>query len=154
MSDWGSPLPRGQGRGIAASYNQGAWVAEVAEVTVDDGSVTVDRIVCSIDCGRLINPQGASNQVNGGIIEGLSAALYGDISAKNGMVEQSNFHNYQFCRFAEIPRIDIQFIESADAPRGLGEGPLPPVAPAVCNAIFAATGKRIRRLPINRWMNA
>jgi isoquinoline 1-oxidoreductase beta subunit len=147
-ANWGSALPEGKGRGISASYNQGAWVAEVAEVTVEDNTLTVDKITCAVDCGLVINPQGAINQVQGGIIEGLSAALHGEITVKDGVVQQSNFHDYRFCRISEIPDIDVHLIESSDAPRGLGEGPLPPVAPAVTNAIFAATGKRIRKLPI------
>ncbi len=147
-SGWEMPAPEGKGRGISASYNQGAWVAEVAEVTVTGDVLTVDRITCAIDCGRVINPRGAVNQVQGGIIEGLSAALHGKITVRDGVVQQSNFHDYPFCRMREIPAIDVHFIDSTDAPRGLGEGPLPPVAPAVGNAIFAATGKRIRELPI------
>jgi isoquinoline 1-oxidoreductase beta subunit len=147
-SNWGSSLPKGRGRGISASYNQGAWVAEVAEVTVENNSLTVDRITCAIDCGLVVNPQGAINQIEGGIVEGLSAALYGDITVKDGVVQQSNFHNYRFARIADVPTIDVHLIKSADSPRGLGEGPLPPVAPAIANAIFAATGRRIRKLPI------
>lgn len=147
-SGWGGSLAAGRGRGISASYNQGAWVAEVAEVTVKKETVTVDRITCAIDCGLIINPQGAVNQVQGGIIEGLSAALHGKITVRDGVVQQSNFHDYPFCRMQEAPEIDVHFIPSSDAPRGLGEGPLPPVAPAVTNAIFAATGQRIRELPI------
>lgn len=147
-SNWGSALPGGKGRGISASYNQGAWVAEVAEVTVTDDRLKVDRITCAIDCGLVINPQGAINQVQGGIIEGLSAALHGEITVKDGIVQQNNFHDYRFCRINEIPDVDVHLIESSDAPRGLGEGPLPPVAPAITNAIYAATGKRIRQLPI------
>jgi len=146
---WGIVLAKGKGRGIAASYNQGAWVAEVAEVTVGDDTVTVDRITCAVDCGRVINPQGARNQVEGAVVEGLSAALHGRITVRDGIVQEGNFDDYRFCRMREIPRIDVHFVESTDSPRGLGEGPLPPVAPAVTNAIFAATGKRIRRLPIN-----
>ncbi|MDH4109793.1 MAG: molybdopterin-dependent oxidoreductase [Gammaproteobacteria bacterium] len=149
-SGWGTPLPRGSGRGFAASYNQGAWVAEVAEVTVRDGNLYVDRITCAVDCGRVINPQGARNQVEGAIVEGLSAALHGRITVRDGVVQESNFHDYPFCRIHEIPRIDVHFVERSDAPRGLGEGPLPPVAPAITNAIFAATGKRIRELPLGR----
>jgi isoquinoline 1-oxidoreductase beta subunit len=149
-ADWGKPLAKGKGRGIAVCYDQGAWVAEVAEMTVENDKVTVDRITCAIDCGLVINPQGAVNQVQGAIIEGLSAALFGDITVKNGVVEQSNFHDYRFCRMAQTPAIDVHFVDSADAPRGLGEPPLPPVAPAVCNAIFAATGRRVRELPIEK----
>jgi isoquinoline 1-oxidoreductase beta subunit len=147
-SDWGARLPEGSARGLSASYNQGAWVAEVAEVTVKDDRLKVDRITCAVDCGLVINPQGAINQVEGGIVEGLAAALYGKITVKDGVVQESNFHDYRFCRIRDIPTIDVHFVSSSDAPRGLGEGPLPPVAPAVTNAIFAATGKRIRELPI------
>ena len=147
-SGWGTRLPDGSGRGISASYNQGAWVAQVAEVTVQDDRLKVDRITCAIDCGLVINPQGAVNQVQGGIVEGLSAALYGKITVKDGIVQESNFHDYQFCRMKDVPAIGVHLIERSDAPRGLGEGPLPPVAPALTNAIFAATGKRIRELPI------
>ena len=147
-SGWRTPLAEGRGRGISASYNQGAWVAEVAEVSVESGKIRVDRITCAVDCGLVINPQGAENQVQGGIIEGLSTAFHGAITVKDGQVQQSNFHDYRFSRMKEIPAIDVHFIESSDAPRGLGEGPLPPVAPAISNAIFAAAGKRIRQLPI------
>ena len=145
---WGTPLPDGKGRGISASYIQGAWVAEVAEVTVRNNRLKVDKITCAIDCGLVINPQGAVNQVEGGIVDGLAAALYGKITVKDGIVQESNFHDYRFCRMRDMPIIDVHFIDSNDAPRGLGEGPLPPVAPAITNAIFSATGKRIRELPI------
>ena len=147
-SDWGSKLPAGSGRGIAASYNQGAWVAEVAEVSVQNGRLVVNRIVTAIDCGLVINPQAAENQVQGGITEGLSAALMGEITVTNGIVDQSNFHDYPLCRMSQAPVIDVHFIDSSEDPRGLGEPPLPPVAPAICNAVFAATGKRIRDLPL------
>jgi isoquinoline 1-oxidoreductase beta subunit len=147
-SNWGTPLPTGRGRGISASYNQGIWVAEVAEVTVNKDRLQVDRISCAIDCGLVINPQGAVNQVEGGIIDGLAAALYGKVTVKDGIVQESNFDDYEFCRMRDIPEIDVHFVESGDSPRGLGEGPLPPVAPAIVNAIFAATGTRIRDLPI------
>jgi len=147
-ANWGAPLPGGRGRGFSASYNQGAWVAEVAEVTIAGNALTVDRITCAIDCGRVINPQGARNQVEGGIVEGLSAAIHGRITVVDGIVQESNFHDYRFSRIGEIPKMDVHLIESDDAPRGLGEGPLPPVAPAITNAIFAACGRRIRELPI------
>jgi isoquinoline 1-oxidoreductase beta subunit len=145
---WGEPLPEGAGHGISVSYNQGIWVAEIAEVSIHDSRLKIDRITCAIDCGLVINPQGAVNQVEGGIVDGLAAALYGKITVKNGVVQESNFNDYRFARMSEIPRIDVHFIESADSPRGLGEGPLAPVAPAITNAFFAATGKRIRELPI------
>jgi isoquinoline 1-oxidoreductase beta subunit len=147
-AQWGRPLPAGKGRGISASYNQGIWVAEVAEVTVDDRRLKVDRITCAIDCGLVINPQGAVNQVQGGIVDGLAAALHGKITVKDGIVQESNFHDYRFALIRDVPPIDVHFIDSEDSPRGLGEGPLAPVAPAITNAIFAATGKRIRQLPI------
>ena len=147
-SHWGTPMPAGKGRGIAASYNQGIWVAEVAEVTVSDDFLKVDKITCVIDCGLVVNPQGAVNQVEGGLVDGLAAALYGKITVKDGIVQESNFHDYEFCRMNDIPNIDVHFVESNDSPRGLGEGPLAPVAPAITNAIFAATGKRVRELPI------
>jgi isoquinoline 1-oxidoreductase beta subunit len=147
-SAWNSTMPEGSGRGIAASYNQGAWVAEVAEITIENDKLRIDRITCAVDCGLVINPQGAVNQVEGGIVEGLSAALHGRITVRDGVAQESNFHDYPFSRIDEIPELDVHLIPGTDAPRGLGEGPLPPVAPAITNAIFAATGKRIRRLPI------
>jgi len=149
LADWGRSLPKGRGRGIAATYNQGSWVAEVAEVSVQKDKLQVHRIVAAIDCGLIINPQGAENQVQGGIVDGLSAALTGEITVTNGIVDQTNFHDYPFCRMRQIPKIDVHFVPSNDSPRGLGEGPLPPVAPAITNAIFAATGQRIRKLPLN-----
>lgn len=150
MADWNKPLPRGRGRGIAASYNQGAWVAEVAEVSVRSRELKIHRIVAAIDCGLIINPQAAENQVQGGVIEGISSVLMGEITVTNGIVDQSNFHNYPLCRMQYAPAIEVHFIPSDDSPRGLGEGPLPPVAPAICNAIFAATGNRIRELPLSK----
>jgi isoquinoline 1-oxidoreductase beta subunit len=147
-AEWRQPLAKGKGRGIAATYSQGSWVAEIAEVSVNNDELSVERITCVIDCGLVVNPQNAVNQVEGGIIEGLSAALFGEITLQDGIVQQSNFHDYRFCRLPDIPAIDVHFIASDDAPRGLGEAPLPPVAPAICNAIFAATGRRVRRLPI------
>ena len=147
-ASWGTPLPEGRGRGFAASYNQGIWVAEVADVTVRKDRLRIDRISCVIDCGLVINPQAAVNQVEGGIVDGLAAALYGKITVKDGVVQERNFNNYRFARMDDMPLIDVHFVDSKDSPRGLGEGPLAPVAPAITNAIFAATGKRIRELPI------
>jgi isoquinoline 1-oxidoreductase beta subunit len=147
-SGWGKPLPPGRGRGIAAAYDQGAWVAEVAEVTVKGDALTVDRVVAAVDCGLVVNPPGARAQVEGAVLDGLSAALMGEITLRDGVVEQSNFHDYPLLRQHQAPDVEVHFIASQEAPRGLGEPPLPPLAPAVCNAIFAATGERIRKLPL------
>ena len=149
-ADWGRTLPAGSGRGIAASYNQGAWVAEVAEVSISNGRLSIERIIAVVDCGLVVNPQGAEQQVQGGIVEGLSAALTGEITVTGGIVDQSNFHDYPLCRMHQAPKIEVHFMPADDAPRGLGEPALPPVAPAVCNAIYAAVGKRIRELPIRK----
>jgi isoquinoline 1-oxidoreductase beta subunit len=153
FGDWGKPLAKGRGRGIAASYNQGAWVAEVAEVSVRKNRLQVDRIVAVIDCGLIINPQGAENQAQGGIVDGLSAALTGEITVTDGVVDQGNFHEYPVCRMWQIPEIGVHLVPSDDSPRGIGEGILPPVAPAIANAIFAATGQRIRELPLGRYFS-
>lgn len=144
---WGDETAR-HGRGIAACYDQGSWVAEVAEVTVSDGQLKVDRVVAAVDCGRVINPQGAAAQVEGAILDGLSTALMGEITVRDGVVEQDNFHHYRLLRIDQAPAVEVHFIDSENDPRGLGEPPLPPLAPAVCNAVFAATGKRIRSLPL------
>ena len=147
-ANWKRPLPPGRGRGIAATYTQGAWIAEVAELTVTGDRLSVDRVVAAVDCGLVINPAGAEAQVQGAIMDGLSAALMGEITVREGVVEQSNFHDYPLLRMRQAPDIDVLFAASDDTPRGLGEPPLPPLAPAVCNAIFAATGERIRKLPL------
>jgi len=144
---WGDDRTR-HGRGIAACYDQGAWVAEVVEVTVRDGKLKVDRVVAAVDCGRVINPQGAEAQVQGAILDGLSTALMGEITVRDGVVEQSNFHDYRLLRMGQAPVVEVHLMDSDSEPRGLGEPPLPPLAPALCNAIFAATGQRIRRLPL------
>ena len=144
---WGDEKAR-HGRGIAACYDQGSWVAEIAEVTVSDGKLKVDKVVAVVDCGRVINPQGAAAQVEGAILDGLSTALMGEITVRDGVVEQGNFNNYHLLRIDQAPLIEVHFIDSDSEPRGLGEPPLPPLAAAVCNAIFAATGQRVRRLPL------
>ncbi len=123
-------------------------MAEVAEVTVSEGRLKVDRIVAAVDCGRVINPQGAVAQVEGAILDGLGTALMGELTLRDGVVEQSNFHDYRLLRIGQAPKVEVHFIKNDEEPRGLGEPPLPPLAPAVCNAIFAATGQRIRRLPL------
>jgi isoquinoline 1-oxidoreductase beta subunit len=145
---WGKPLAKGRGRGIACHFSFDTYVAEVAEVTIAKGAVRVDRVVAAVDCGRVINPNGARAQVEGGIMYGLTAALKSAITIDKGRVEQSNFDNYEMLRIDEAPSIEVHFVPSEEAPTGLGEPGLPPCAAAVMNAAFAATGKRVRRLPI------
>jgi CO/xanthine dehydrogenase Mo-binding subunit len=146
---WGGRLPHGRGRGIAGSFANGAYCAHVAEVEVDkEGHVKVHRVVTAIDCGTAVNPLGVAAQVEGSIAYGLSAALWQEITVEAGRVRQSNFHDYRTLRIHEMPRVELHIVPSAEPPLGVGETALPPVAPAVVNAIFAATGKRIRRLPV------
>jgi isoquinoline 1-oxidoreductase subunit beta len=147
-SGWGKPLPTGSGRGMAALYSWGTYIAQVAEVTVaKDGTVHVDRVVVAIDCGQVINPDIVAAQMEGGIVFGLTAALYGEITFEGGQTQQSNFNNYSMLRINEMPRVEVHIVPSHEAPGGCGEPPVPSIAPAVANAIFAATGKRLRRLP-------
>ncbi|HEY7232883.1 MAG TPA: molybdopterin cofactor-binding domain-containing protein, partial [Gemmatimonadaceae bacterium] len=147
--DWGKPMPPGQGRGIAGSYSNGAYVAHVVDVeAAPNGSVRVSRVVTAADCGLVVNPSGARAQVEGGVIYGLSAALHQQITVDGGRVVQSNFHDYQVLRMRDAPRIEVHFVDSGEElPHGMGEGALPSIAPAVTNAVFAATGRRVRRLP-------
>ncbi|HLF25010.1 MAG TPA: xanthine dehydrogenase family protein molybdopterin-binding subunit [Anaerolineae bacterium] len=148
-ADWSQPLPEGWGRGIACHTTWGVThVAQVAEVSVENGAVRVHRVVCAIDCGAVINPSMVEAQMEGGIVLGLTAALKGQITIENGRVQQSNFHNYPILRLDEMPSIEVYLAPSARAPQGVGEMGVPPIAPAVANAVFAATGQRIRQLPI------
>ena len=123
-------------------------IAQVAEVSIERGQVKVHKITCVIDCGQTVNPRIVESQLESGIIYGLSAALWGDITLRNGRVQQRNFNDYRVLRLNETPEIEIHIVPGNAAPGGIGETGVPPVAPAVCNAIFAATGKRLRRLPI------
>jgi isoquinoline 1-oxidoreductase subunit beta len=146
---WGTPLPPRKGRGLAVHYSFRTSMAQVAEVTVaNDGKVKVDRVVCAIDCGIGINPDGIRAQVEGGVGFGLSAILYGAIKLKKGAVEQSNFHDCRVLRMNEMPKVEVHIVASAEPPTGVGEPVVPPIGPAVSNAIFAATGKRVRTLPL------
>jgi isoquinoline 1-oxidoreductase beta subunit len=148
-ANWGALLPKGHGRGIALHFSFDTYVAEVAEVSVDDqGAVRVHRVVAAVDCGRVVNPDGVAAQIEGGIIFALSAALKGEITLDRGRVEQRNFHDYQMLRINEAPEIEVHIVPSTEHPTGVGEPGVPPAAPAVTNAIFAATGKRVRKLPI------
>jgi isoquinoline 1-oxidoreductase beta subunit len=147
---WGQPLPTGRGRGVSVQHAFGSYMAQVAEVTVGkDGAVRIDRVVCAVDCGRIVNPDTVKAQIMSGIIFGITAALYGEITIKDGRVEQSNFDSYQMLRINEAPVIDAYLVDSAEAPGGMGEPGTAALAPAVANAVFAATGKRLRKLPID-----
>jgi isoquinoline 1-oxidoreductase beta subunit len=142
-------LGPGRGMGLACHFSFYSYVAEVAEVGVDkNGTIKVERLACAVDCGRVINPDGVRQQVEGGIIYALSAALKHEITVKDGRVEQSNWNNFEILRLGEAPRIDVHLVRSEAPPTGIGEPAFPPVAPAVANAVFAATGKRVRKLPI------
>jgi isoquinoline 1-oxidoreductase beta subunit len=148
-ANWGHPAAKGRGRGFACSYSFDTYVAQVAEVSVaKDGALRVHRIVCGVDCGRAVNPDGVKAQAEGAIIYGLSAVLFGEITIQDGAVQQSNFHDYPVARITDAPVIEVHIMPSLENPTGMGEPCLPPVASAVCNAIFAAKGKRMRRLPI------
>jgi isoquinoline 1-oxidoreductase beta subunit len=146
---WGKPLPAGTGRGIALRASFGSIVAQVAEVEVNDKTIRVKRVTCAIDCGPVVNPAIVRAQMESGIIYGLSAALYGEITLKGGAVEQSNFTDYDAVRLVDAPEMAVHIVESgATTVGGVGEPGTPPIAPAVANAIFAATGQRLRSLPL------
>ncbi|RME67116.1 MAG: xanthine dehydrogenase family protein molybdopterin-binding subunit [Verrucomicrobia bacterium] len=148
---WGKPLPRGHGRGLAFYFCHRGHFAEVAEVSVDEAKrLKVHRVTVAGDVGPILNRAGAENQVEGSVIDGLSAMWAQEITFEKGRVRQSNFHDYPLLRIGDQPKIDIHFIESDFPPTGLGEPALPPLAPAVCNAIFEATGERVRTLPLTR----
>ncbi|OLC58594.1 MAG: aldehyde dehydrogenase [Candidatus Rokubacteria bacterium 13_1_40CM_4_67_11] len=147
---WGKPLPRGHGRGVALLYSGwGTYLAQVAEVEITgSGDVRVHRIVSAVDCGTIVNPDIVKAQIESGVVYGISAALWGEVTLKNGRVEQSNFHNYRVLRMNETPPIDVHLVRNGEAPGGIGEPGTAVTAPALANAIFAATGKRLRKLPL------
>jgi isoquinoline 1-oxidoreductase beta subunit len=145
---WGKPLPAGRGRGIALMEGYGTAMAQAAEVSVSGNTVRVHRVVVAADPGRMVNPNIVRQQLEGSIIFGLSAALYGEVTLKDGRVQQTNFHNYPVVRMPDSPAIDIHLVESDEKPAGIGEPGTALIGPAVANAVFAATGKRIRKLPL------
>jgi isoquinoline 1-oxidoreductase beta subunit len=148
---WGTPMPAGKGRGVSLIELFGTHVAEVAEVSVDEaGDVRLDRVVCAVDCGRVVNPLGASAQMEGGIIFGASAALYNAVDIEKGRIVQTNFDTYRVMRIDEAPTIEVHFVESDQPPTGTGEPGTAAIAGAIGNAIFAATRKRLRKLPVGR----
>ena len=146
---WGTPLPAGIGRGVSVQFVMGTYLSQVAEVEVTkEGEVRVRRVVCAVDCGQIVNPDTIVAQMEGGIIFGMSAALWGEITLKDGRVEQHNFNDYRVLRINETPAIEVHLVKNAEAPGGIGEPGTIGIAPAMANAIFAVTGKRIRKLPI------
>ncbi|KWI30301.1 xanthine dehydrogenase family protein molybdopterin-binding subunit [Burkholderia stagnalis] len=145
---WGAPLPKGQGRGVSVMHAFGSFFSIVVDVAVDGGDVQVKRVVCAVDCGMAVNPDTIEAQVQGGIIFGITGALYGEITIENGRVAQSNFTDYRMLRIDETPPIDVHIVKSAEAPGGIGEPGTAATAAALSNAIFAATGKRLRKLPV------
>jgi isoquinoline 1-oxidoreductase beta subunit len=147
-ADWGAPLPPGVFRGIALNAACQSYCAQVVELSITDGRVRVHRVVSAIDCGYVVNPLSVEMQMQGGIIYALTAALYGEITIKDGATEQSNFDDYQMLRMADAPVVESVIVPSGGFWGGVGEPPVPPLAPALCNAIFAATGQRIRSLPL------
>ncbi len=147
---WGQPLPNRSGRGVAIQFVFGTYMAQVAEVEVSkEGEVRVRRVVCAVDCGSIVNPDTVRAQVQGAVIFGISAALFGRITLKDGRVEQSNFHTYRVLRMNEAPAIEVYLIKNTEAPGGMGEPGTSAIVPAVTNAIFAVTRKRLRKLPVD-----
>ena len=153
---WGKPLPPGHGRGVALMYSGwDTYLAQIAEVEVSStGEIGMRRVVCAVDCGTIINPDTVAAQIEGGIVYGISGALWGEITLKNGRVEQSNFHDYRVLRMSETPPIEVHLVRNFEAPGGMGEPGTAATAPAVANAVFAATGKRIRQLPLEKALKA
>lgn len=150
-SGWGKPLPAGTGRGVAVIHLWDTYMAGVAEITVDkDGQIALKRVTIAVDCGQAINPSGVAAQIDSGVIFGASAALYGEVTIANGQVEQSNYHDYRVLRMNEAPVIDTAILASGEKPGGMGEPPNAVIFPALANAVFAATGKRIRALPLQK----
>src|SRR5262245_41457414 len=147
---WGQPLPQGVGRGVAVQFVFATYMAQVAEVEVSkDGAVRVRRVVCAVDCGTIVNPDTVRAQIEGAIIFGVTAALHGEITLKDGRVEQTNFDSYQILRMNEAPAIEVHIVQSSEPPGGMGEPGTSAIVPAVTNATFAATGKRLRKLPVD-----
>jgi isoquinoline 1-oxidoreductase beta subunit len=146
---WGKPLPKGSGRGVAVQTVFGSFMAQVAEVEVaENGEVAVKRVTCAVDCGIAINPNTIEAQVQSAIVYGLSAALFGEITLKDGRVQQSNFDNYRALHINEMPAIDVHIVKSNEPPGGMGEPGTSALVPAVFNAVYAATGVRLRKPPI------
>jgi isoquinoline 1-oxidoreductase beta subunit len=146
---WPGPVVKGRGRGVAMMQAFGTFIALVVEVTVDgEGEVRVNQVTCAVDCGLVVNPDTVTAQIEGGVMFGITAALYGEITIKDGRVEQSNFHDYRMLRIDQAPPVKVVIVHSGEAPGGIGEPGTAALPPALANAIYAATGKRLRKLPV------
>lgn len=148
LAGWDQPAPQGRARGIALFRSFGTYVAQVVEAGIENGAIRVYRVACAVDCGQVVNPRIVEDQIEGGILFGLTAALYGEITLENGEVQQSNFHDYPLIRQYDTPAVVVDIVDSTEAPTGVGEPGVPPVIPALGNALFALTGKRQRQLPL------
>jgi CO/xanthine dehydrogenase Mo-binding subunit len=145
---WGKTLPEGHFHGLATHSSFGSAVAQIAEVSIKGTQIIVHKVTAAIHCGMVVNPGIVRDQVEGGIIYGLTAALHGEITLVDGVIQQSNFHNYPMLRMADAPEVEVHIVESQEHPEGVGEPGLPPLAPAVANAVFKASGQRLRDLPL------
>ncbi len=145
---WGKPLPKGRARGIGLMEGYGTYMAQVAEVSVQGGQIRVHRVVVAVDLGRMVNPNIVEQQIDSNIVFGLTALLYGEITLKDGRVQQTNFHDYKLLRMPETPKIELHIVQSTEKPGGIGEPATALIGPTVANAVFAATGKRLRKLPL------
>jgi isoquinoline 1-oxidoreductase beta subunit len=144
-------LPAGSGRGVSLQFAFGSYLAQVAEVSMDaEGRPRVGRVVCAMDCGQVVNPDGVKTQLEGGVTFGLSAALSNEITFANGRVQQGNFNDFVPLRMGEAPRVEVHLVGSGESPGGVGETGTACVSAALCNAIYAASGKRVRTLPVSR----
>jgi CO/xanthine dehydrogenase Mo-binding subunit len=144
---WGHPA-NGRHQGMALMEGYTTHLAQVVEISIEQGALKVHKIVCVVDCGQMVNPRIVESQIESGIIFGLTAALWGEVTIAAGRVQQTNFNNYRLLRGNEVPEIDVQLLDSDETPGGIGEAAVALVAPAICNAIFKATGRRVRSLPV------
>jgi isoquinoline 1-oxidoreductase beta subunit len=153
MADWKGPLGNGKGRGVAFVESFGTAVAEIIEVTMTDAGIKIDKVWVATDVGRVIDPVNFENLVQGGVVWGLGHAMNCELTYAKGAVQQTNYHQHEAMRMYQCPAIEVRALENDYTVRGIGEPPVPPAAPALANAIFAATGKRIREMPFNKFID-